>query len=80
MKILNENDKYHFEACVSLKYDASRSILIVGVLQAKNLKRMDVIGMSDPYVKCWLLLGGKKVEKRKSPVYKCNLNPTFNQV
>ena len=36
--------------------------------------------MSDPYVKCWLVLGGKKIEKRKSPVYKCNLNPTFNQV
>ena len=34
----------------------------------------------DPYVKVWLMFGEKKVEKKKTPVYKCNLNPTFNQV
>ena len=35
---------------------------------------------SDPYVKVWLMFGEKRVEKKKTPVYKCNLNPTFNQV
>ena len=34
----------------------------------------------DPYVKVWLMFGEKRVEKKKTPVYKCNLNPTFNQV
>ena len=36
--------------------------------------------LSDPYVKVWLMFGEKRVEKKKTPVYKCNLNPTFNQV
>ena len=38
-----------------------------------------ICDFADPYVKVWLLFGEKKVEKKKTPVYKCNLNPTFNQ-
>lgn len=34
---------------------------------------------SDPYVKVWLHVGDKKVEKRKSMVFKCNLNPIFDE-
>ena len=34
--------------------------------------------ISDPYVKVWLMFGDKRVEKKKTPVYKCNLNPIFN--
>ena len=33
---------------------------------------------SDPYVKVWLMFGDKRVEKKKTPIYKCNLNPIFN--
>lgn len=33
----------------------------------------------DPYVKVWLHVGDKKVEKRKSMVFKCNLNPMFDE-
>ncbi|KAL4083364.1 hypothetical protein QTP88_028688 [Uroleucon formosanum] len=33
----------------------------------------------DPYVKVWLHVGDKKVEKRKSIVFKCNLNPIFDE-
>lgn len=32
----------------------------------------------DPYCKVWLQFGDKRVEKRKTPIYKCNLNPVFN--
>ena len=39
-----------------------------------------IVWSTDPYVKVWLMFGEKKVEKKKTPVYKCNLNPTFNQV
>ena len=49
-------------------------------MQAKNLKSKDINGLSDPYVKVWLMFGEKRVEKKKTPIYKCNLNPTFNQV
>ena len=44
------------------------------------MKAKDINGKSDPYVKVWLMFGEKRVEKKKTPVYKCNLNPTFNQV
>ena len=49
-------------------------------VQARNLKSKDINGLSDPYVKVWLMFGEKRVEKKKTPIYKCNLNPTFNQV
>lgn len=32
----------------------------------------------DPYCKVWLTFGDKRVEKRKTPIYKCTLNPVFN--
>ena len=44
------------------------------------MKSKDINGLSDPYVKVWLMFGEKRVEKKKTPIYKCNLNPTFNQV
>ena len=44
-----------------------------------NLKEIS-LSPPDPYVKVWLMFGEKRVEKKKTPVYKCNLNPTFNQV
>ena len=34
---------------------------------------------TDPYVKVWLYFGDKRVEKRKTPVYKCTLEPVFNE-
>ena len=33
---------------------------------------------ADPYVKVWLMFGEKRVEKKKTVIYKCNLNPIFN--
>jgi len=34
----------------------------------------------DPYVKIWLLIDGKKTEKRKTPVSERTLNPTYNEL
>lgn len=30
-------------------------------------------------MKVWLQFGDKRIEKRKTPVYKCTLNPVFNE-
>ena len=30
-------------------------------------------------MKVWLYFGDKRVEKRKTPVYKCTLEPVFNE-
>ncbi|XP_071744567.1 synaptotagmin-7 isoform X2 [Lepeophtheirus salmonis] len=66
------------ELLVSLTYHPSKNTLTIVILKAKNLKAKDINGKSDPYVKVWLMFGDKRVEKKKTPIYKCNLNPIFN--
>jgi Ca2+-dependent lipid-binding protein len=39
-----------------------------------------MFAISDPYVKVWLQFGDKRIEKRKTPIFKCTLNPVFNEV
>jgi len=43
------------ELQLSLCYQPLEGILDVAVVKAKNLKPMDINGMSDPYVKIWLI-------------------------
>jgi len=66
------------ELLVSLTYLPAKNTLTIGILKARNLKAKDINGKSDPYVKVWLMFGDKRVEKKKTPIYKCNLNPIFN--
>lgn len=44
-----------------------------------HFNRTRCVWSADPYVKVWLHVGDKKVEKRKSMVFKCNLNPVFDE-
>ncbi|XP_046636773.1 synaptotagmin-7-like isoform X3 [Daphnia pulicaria] len=67
------------ELLVSLCYHPTNSTLTLIALKARNLKAKDINGKSDPYVKVWLYFGDKRVEKRKTPVYKCTLEPVFNE-
>lgn len=53
--------------------------LTVVVLEAKNLKKMDVGGLSDPYVKIALMMNGKRVKKKKTSIKMCTLNPYYNE-
>jgi synaptotagmin-1 len=67
------------DICFSLRYVPTAGKLTVVILEAKNLKKMDVGGLSDPYVKLSLLMNGKRIKKKKSTIKKCTLNPYWNE-
>jgi len=67
------------DICFSLRYVPTAGKLTVVILEAKNLKKMDVGGLSDPYVKLSLLMNGKRIKKKKSTIKKCTLNPYYNE-
>ena len=55
--------------------------MTVGILECKKLKKMDITGSSDPYVKIKLLDSkGKRIgKKKKTSVKMANLNPYYNE-
>ncbi|CAI4221611.1 unnamed protein product [Auanema sp. JU1783] len=74
-----EAEKALGDICFSLRYVPTAGKLTVVILEAKNLKKMDVGGLSDPYVKIVLLQGGKRLKKKKTSIKKCTLNPYYNE-
>ncbi|XP_045613625.1 synaptotagmin-4 isoform X2 [Procambarus clarkii] len=67
------------ELLVSLCHQPAANRLTVVVLKARNLPKMDITGLSDPYVKIYLLFNGQRVAKKKTHVKKRTLNPVFNE-
>uniref|UniRef100_A0A671KQR6 Synaptotagmin-1-like n=2 Tax=Sinocyclocheilus anshuiensis TaxID=1608454 RepID=A0A671KQR6_9TELE len=67
------------DICISLRYVPTAGKLTVNIMEAKNLKKMDVGGLSDPYVKMVLQHNGKRLKKKKTTVKKNTLNPYFNE-
>ncbi|KAI1298742.1 Synaptotagmin 1 [Halotydeus destructor] len=67
------------DVCFSLRYVPTAGKLTVVILEAKNLKKMDVGGLSDPYVKIALTMNGKRIKKKKTSIKKCTLNPYYNE-
>ncbi|CAG2249028.1 SYT1 [Mytilus edulis] len=58
------------DICFSLRYVPTAGKLTVVILEAKNLKKMDVGGLSDPYVKIALYQGNKRLKKKKTTIKK----------
>lgn len=67
------------EMLVSLCYQPAACRLTVVVLKARNLPQMDITGLSDSYVKVYLLYNGQRIAKKKTHVKKRTLNPVFNE-
>ncbi|XP_058501821.1 synaptotagmin-1b [Solea solea] len=67
------------DICLSLRFVPTAGKLTVVVLEAKNLKKMDVGGLSDPYVKIHLMQNGKRLKKKKTTTKKNTLNPYYNE-
>ncbi|XP_051995330.1 synaptotagmin-2-like isoform X1 [Xyrauchen texanus] len=67
------------DICISLRYVPTSGKLTVCIMEAKNLKKMDVGGLSDPFVKIVLQHNGKRIKKKKTTVKQNTLNPYFNE-
>ncbi|KAM5129575.1 synaptotagmin-11 [Mantella aurantiaca] len=67
------------ELQVSLSYQPVAQRMTVVVLKAKHLPRVDITGLSDPYVKVNVYYGRKRIAKKKTHVKRCTLSPTFNE-
>ncbi|RNA27901.1 synaptotagmin 1 isoform X1 [Brachionus plicatilis] len=74
-----ENENKLGDICFSLRYVPTAGKLTVVILEAKNLKKMDVGGLSDPYVKLSLYKNGKRIQKKKTSIKSNTLNPYFNE-
>lgn len=67
------------ELLISLCWQPAAARLTVVLLKARNLPRMDVTGLADPYVKIYLLYNGQRIAKKKTHVKKRTLSPVFNE-
>ncbi|KAF7997821.1 hypothetical protein HCN44_009219 [Aphidius gifuensis] len=67
------------ELLVSLCWQPAANRLTVVVLKARNLPKMDVTGLADPYVKIYLLYNSQRIAKKKTHVKKRTLSPVFNE-
>merc|ERR1711892_376056 len=61
-----------------INYEEASQNLSITVVECKDLKKMDILGKSDPFVRVYLMPGNHKELKTK--VIKKNLNPLFNEV
>ncbi|XP_056263823.1 synaptotagmin Va isoform X2 [Pseudoliparis swirei] len=67
------------DVCISLRYVPTAGKLTINIMEAKNLKKMDVGGLSDPFVKVVLQHNGKRLKKKKTTIKQNTLNPYFNE-
>ncbi|XP_013792108.1 synaptotagmin-4-like [Limulus polyphemus] len=78
-RTLNLRSHGRGELQVSLCYQPAARRLTVVVLKARNLPKVNVTGISDPYVKLYLLYKNQRIAKKKTHVKKRTVNPVFNE-
>ena len=77
-----ENSQVHTKITFTYFFLIYCTIFVpVAVLEARKLKKMDITGASDPYVKLKLFdAKNKRIgKKKKTSVKSCNLNPYWNE-
>lgn len=67
------------EVLISLCYQPIANRLTVVILKARNLPKMDLTGLCDPYVKIYVYHNGQRIFKKRTHVKKRTLNPVFNE-
>ncbi|XP_033100514.1 synaptotagmin-A-like isoform X2 [Anneissia japonica] len=71
---------YFGEICISLCYLSTSNRLIVGVLRATNLKPTAGSSQCDTCVRVTLILGGRKLKRRRTQSKENDLNPEFDEL
>ncbi|ESO91279.1 hypothetical protein LOTGIDRAFT_58927, partial [Lottia gigantea] len=64
---------------IQISHDDFDNILNIHVIQARNLKPRDLNGLSDPFVKIYLLPGRGAENKRRTKHIARTLNPEWHQ-
>ena len=79
--VMKVHGKSHGEVQISFKYEASKSVLLVKIINARDLAAKDLRGKSnDPYIKLWIVPDPDDVGEQTSQVVKKSLNPTYHEI
>lgn len=80
-KKLQSNGDAHYQGLLTMRAQFVDNVLMIEIMNARNIKPMDSNGSCDPYVKVHLLPEDKfsNVQKPRTKTHKKNLYPLFDE-